>query len=69
MVAFSYFIFYFQNRTINLQKKAQRALEIVAKLGRTTGKKNIMVEAKELFYDRQFIEMTDRYESIVLCKN
>lgn len=57
------------DRTINLQKKAQRALEIVAKLGRTTDKKNIMVEAKELFYDRQFIEMTDTNPYLLCFKN
>jgi len=56
-------------RTINLQKKAQRALEIVAKLGRTTDKKNIMVEAKELFYDRQFIEMTDTNPYLLCFRN
>ena len=56
-------------RTINLQKKAQRALEIVAKLGRTTDKKNIMVEAKELFYDRQLIEMTDTNPYLLCFKN
>ena len=56
-------------RTINLQKKAQRALEIVAKLGRTSDKKNIMVEAKELFYDRQFIEMTDTNPYLLCFRN
>ena len=56
-------------RTINLQKKAQRALEIVAKLGRTTDKKNIMVEAKELFYDGRFLEMTDTNPYLLCFKN
>ena len=42
-----------------LQGKAEKILEICARLGRTNDKKNIMTEARELFYDGNFLKKLD----------
>ena len=48
-----------EERAINLNKKAQRCIEIITRLGKTNDKKNIMTESKELFYDNKFLESLD----------
>lgn len=48
--------------------KLGKVLEICNRLGKTNDKKNIMTEAKELFYDRKFIEKLDT-DQYLLCFN
>lgn len=42
-----------------IQKRIEKVLNIHARLGKTNDKKNIMTEAKELFYDRNFQKNID----------
>jgi len=48
--------------------RAQRILSIVLRLSRTNDKKNIMTEAKELFYDSEFLSKLDT-NPYLLCFN
>jgi P4 family phage/plasmid primase-like protien len=48
--------------------RAQRILSIVQRLSRTNDKKNIMTEAKELFYDSEFLAKLDT-NPYLLCFN
>jgi hypothetical protein len=47
------------DRRVILQRKIDKAEHIIGRLGSTDDKKNIMTEAKELFYDRNFIKTID----------
>jgi P4 family phage/plasmid primase-like protien len=51
-----------------LKKKAEIVISICDRLSRTNDKKNIMIEAKELFYDPQFLEKLDT-NPYLLCFN
>lgn len=55
-------------RTKVLKKKAEIVIGICDRLSRTNDKKNIMVEAKELFYDATFLEKLDTNQYL-LCFN
>lgn len=52
-----------------LKKKLDILLSIVERLGKTSDKNNIMTEAKELFYDNQFIKKIDTDPYILCFKN
>ena len=54
-------------RTV-LKNKIDKANNIIVRLGSTNDKKNIMTEAKELFYDRNFIKNIDT-NPYLLCFN
>ena len=56
-----------ERRTM-LNRKIEKASNIITKLGTTNDKKNIMTEAKELFYDRNFYKNTDT-NPYLLCFN
>jgi P4 family phage/plasmid primase-like protien len=51
-----------------IQKFTEKLLSVCARLGSTNDKKNIMVEAKELFYDDKFMEKLDS-NPYLLCFN
>ena len=52
----------------NLKKRAEYVLTICDRLSRTNDKKNIMIEAKELFYDGTFLQKLD-VNPYLLCFN
>lgn len=52
-----------------LSSICQRICEIAARLGRTNDKKNIMTEAKELFYDGTFYQKLDTNPYLLGFKN
>jgi len=51
------------------QKQTEKVLGVCARLGSTNDKKNIMVEAKELFYDDKFVEKLDSNPHLLCFKN
>ena len=52
-----------------IQKYTEKLLSVCARLGSTNDKKNIMVEAKELFYDDKFMERLDANPYLLCFKN
>ena len=54
-------------KTINI--KTNRILEICTRLGRTNDKKNIMTEARELFYDGNFLKKMDTNPYLMCFSN
>jgi P4 family phage/plasmid primase-like protien len=56
-----------ERRTM-IQRKIDKAILISDRLGNTNDKNNIMTEARELFYDRNFFKNTDTNEWL-LCFN
>jgi len=49
--------------------KCDKLFDIIKRLGTTNDKKNIMTEAKELFYDGQFLEKLDVNPYLLCCNN
>jgi P4 family phage/plasmid primase-like protien len=58
-----------EERTKRLQEHADKILKICERLGRANEKKNIMTEAKELFYDSEFIKKLDSNPYLLSFKN
>ena len=56
------------NRIEPLKKRVEKILAIVARLGKTSDKKNIMIEAKDRFYDKDFFNNLDK-NPWLLCFN
>ena len=52
-----------------LQTRINKILEICGRLGRTNDKKNIMTEARELFYDGQFLKKLDTNPYLICFRN
>ena len=52
-----------------LKARQEKAFEVYAKLGRTSDKRNIMTEAKDLFYDEDFNNKLDTNPHILCCAN
>jgi P4 family phage/plasmid primase-like protien len=52
-----------------IKKRIEVILSICERLSRTNDKKNIMVEAKELFYNGKFIEKLDQNQYLLCFKN
>jgi len=52
-----------------LKKKMDILVSIIERLGKTNDKKNIMTEAKELFFDDQFLKKVDSNPYIICFKN
>lgn len=52
-----------------LKARQEKAFEIYAKLGRTSDKRNIMTEAKDLFYDEEFNNKIDTNPELLCCAN
>jgi P4 family phage/plasmid primase-like protien len=52
-----------------ITKYCDKLLSVCARLGSTNDKKNIMIEAKELFYDSEFLEKLDSNKKLFCFKN
>ena len=52
-----------------LQKHAQKISELTIKLKKTAWKKNIMKEAEELFYNKEFFNKLDKNPNLLCFKN
>lgn len=52
-----------------IDKYIEKMLSVYRRLGSTSDKKNIMTEAKELFYDRNFLEKLDANPNLLCFKN
>lgn len=57
------------NRKEALDKRVSKILAIVARLGKTTDKKNMMIEAKDRFYDKDFLNNLDKNPWLMCFKN
>ena len=58
-----------EEKTKRLQEHADKILKICERLGKANEKKNIMTEAKELFYDGEFIKKLDTNPYLLSFKN
>lgn len=58
-----------EERSKRMQDVADKILKICERLGRANEKKNIMTEAKELFYDSNFAEKLDTNPYLLSFKN
>jgi phage/plasmid-associated DNA primase len=47
----------------------EKAFEIFTKLGKTNEKKNIMMEARDMFYDPMFMNSLDTNPYLLCCTN
>ena len=56
-------------RIKSLQKRIDMIVDIIQRLSKTNDKKNIMTEAKELFYDPMFMEKLDQNPYLLCFKN
>ena len=52
-----------------LKKRLEKAFEIFTKLGKTNEKKNIMIEARDMFYDPMFMNVMDTNPYLLCCTN
>jgi len=52
-----------------LKARQEKTFEIYAKLGRTCDKRNIMTEARDLFYDEEFNNKIDTNPELLCCEN
>ena len=57
------------NRKDTLQKRMEKILTIVGRLGKTADKKNMMIEAKDRFYDKDFLNNLDKDPWLMCFKN
>lgn len=57
------------NRKDSLDKRVTKVLAIVGRLGKTTDKKNMMIEAKDRFYDKDFLNNLDKNPWLMCFKN
>jgi P4 family phage/plasmid primase-like protien len=53
----------------HIKARVDTILKIIARLGATADKKNIMQESKDLFYDPEFYERLDSNPYLLGCKN
>ncbi len=58
-----------ENESKRLKMMSDKILDICNRLGRTNDKKNIMTEAKELFYDGNFMSKMDNNPYLLCCNN
>jgi P4 family phage/plasmid primase-like protien len=58
-----------EDKTKILKKRVEIIGSICERLSKTVDKKNIMVEAKELFYDKEFLEKLDQNPYLLCFKN
>jgi P4 family phage/plasmid primase-like protien len=56
-------------KTEKMTKYCDKLLSVCSRLGSTNDKKNIMTEAKELFYDAMFLEKLDSNKKLFCFKN
>ena len=52
-----------------IKLRIDTTMKIIQRLGQTSDKKNIMQEAKDLFYDEEFYESLDSNPWLMACKN
>jgi P4 family phage/plasmid primase-like protien len=52
-----------------LKARIEKAIDIYARLGRTTDKRNIMEAAKDMFYDETFSRKVDTNPHLLCCTN
>ena len=57
------------NRKTPLENRIQKILAIVARLGKTSDKKNMMIEAKDKFYDKDFFNNLDKNPWLMCFNN
>lgn len=57
------------NRKDALDKRVTKILAIVGRLGKTADKKNMMIEAKDRFYDKDFLNSLDKNPWLMCFKN
>lgn len=57
------------NRLDAMNKRLQRIVAIIARLGKTGDKKNMMVEAKDRFYDGEFFKRLDMNPYLLCFRN
>jgi P4 family phage/plasmid primase-like protien len=57
------------NRLETMQKRLDRILSIMNRLGKTCDKKNIMTEAKDKFYDGEFMKKLDMNPYLMCFRN
>jgi P4 family phage/plasmid primase-like protien len=58
-----------EEKSKRLQEHADKILKICDRLGRAGDKNNIMMEAKEMFYDEEFVEKLDTNEYLMAFRN
>ena len=56
-------------RVVNIQKRISKVMDVVGRLSKTHDKDNIMKEAKELFYDGDFLKNIDTNPYLLCFKN
>ena len=56
-------------RVVNIQKRISKVMDVVGRLSKTHDKDNIMKEAKELFYDGDFLKNLDINPYLLCFKN
>ena len=56
-------------RVVNIQKRISKVMDVVGRLSKTHDKQNIMTEAKELFYDGDFLKNLDTNPYLLCFKN
>jgi len=57
------------NKLKALQMRIETVMDIIQRLSRTNDKKNIMTEAKELFFDANFLQKLDNDPYLICFKN
>lgn len=58
-----------EEKVKNTKARLETIFKIVQRLGQTSDKKNIMQEARDLFYDPEFYERLDSKPYLLCCKN
>ena len=58
-----------EDKRKHTKARIETVLKIVQRLGQTSDKKNIMQEARDLFYDPEFYERLDSKPYLLCCKN
>jgi len=57
------------NRVEAMKKRLERIMAIVQRLGKTGDKKNMMIEAKDRFYDSEFLKLLDMNPYLMCFRN
>jgi P4 family phage/plasmid primase-like protien len=52
-----------------LQARLIKVMEIYTKLARTNDKKNYMIESRDMFYDKDFMDNIDKNQYLLCCSN
>lgn len=52
-----------------LKNRVEKIMEIYTKLAKTNDKKNFMIESRDMFYDRDFMDSIDQNQYLLCCTN